>query len=192
MSRSAKVLTLAMILVGMSGCATPNMKLSEPGNEMEKVPQDKALIMFLRPARMGFKISAAVYDGDEFIGFVPYQQKLAYLAEPGEHLFMVVSEAADFMSATLQAGKKYYATVVPRKRAWRARFSLLPVTQSALAEPEMRQHIQEARFIKNKDLAYQWAERNHDSVLHKKSAVYESWMKKDAADRQHLAAEDGR
>ncbi len=60
-----------------SRCAAPKMNLSIPvGNEINLQKDDKALVYFIRPDKLGFKIHAAVYDDETFIGFVPYNQKL--------------------------------------------------------------------------------------------------------------------
>lgn len=131
----------------------------------------KALVMFLRPSALGLLIHASVHDGDKLIGMVPYNCKLAYQADPGKHTFMVVSEAADFMTADLEAGKTYYAQVVPRMGAWRARFSLWPV--------------------ENKPSAYEWEKASQSSILEKKEAYHRKWLTKSDAERPHLSATDG-
>ena len=77
-----------------------------------------------------FAIQSTVFDvtddAPRMVGIVSAKTKIAYEVAPGEHHFMVVSEAADFMRADLAAGKTYYALVTPRMGVWRARFSLLP------------------------------------------------------------------
>jgi len=186
-----KAFLVAGALIIAGGCASPNMKLSDPATA-EVVPgADKALVYFLRPKEMAFKIHAAVYDGDELVGFVPYNQKLPYLAEPGEHMFMVISEAADFMKADLLPGQTYYAQVVPRMGAWRARFSLWPVTKEQLATESVRKWIDAARPIQNKQNAYEWAENNRNSVMKKKDAYFPKWQTKPADKQPYLAPEDG-
>ena len=186
------VLLVSMIaLTQLFGCASPNMKLSQPANAIEQAPQDKVLVTFIRPSRLGFAISAAVYDGENFIGFVPYQTRLDYLAEPGEHIFMVVSEAGDFMKADLLAGKQYFVKVVPRMGAWRARFSILPIHKADLATPEVQQWIQEAKPVENIEAAYEWAKENQPSAMHKKEVYFEKWMEKDEQARPYLAPDDG-
>jgi hypothetical protein len=47
---------------------------------------------------------------------------------------MVVAENADFMNATLDAGKTYYVLVKPRPGMWKVRFSLIPIHKDAGAE----------------------------------------------------------
>jgi hypothetical protein len=188
-----KVAVLAVLAVILQGCVTPgpNMKLSEPDSVQVKASQDKALVYFIRPIALGFAVNAAVYDGDKFVGFVPYNQKLPYLANPGEHMFMVVSEAADFMKADLLPGKTYYAEVIPRMGAWRARFSLKPVSKGELQQSGMKQAINNARLIRNKKEAYDWAESNKGSALSKKEAYFVKWQEKPAEAQPFLKPEDG-
>ncbi len=45
---------------------------------------------------------------------------------------MVVSEAADFAKADVEAGKTYYVLVTPRMGWWKARFSLRPLMREQL------------------------------------------------------------
>ena len=181
----------ALLFLSM-GCAAPTMNLSIPVTVTETIAPDtdRALVYFLRPKTLGFKIHAAVYDDESFIGFVPYGQKLPYSTEPGEHLFMVVSEAADFMKAELSAGKTYYVEVVPRMGAWRARFSLSPYTKDQLQTEAVRKIINNGRLINNNQKAYEWDVSNHSSVLHKKEAYYPKWMSKDESARPFLTKED--
>ncbi|WP_321491742.1 hypothetical protein [uncultured Desulfobacter sp.] len=179
-----------VLLFVFIGCAAPTMNLSVPVTETIAPNIDKAIVYFLRPKSLGFKIHAAVYDDETFIGFVPYGQKLPYVAEPGEHLFMVVSEAADFLKAELLAGKTYYVEVVPRMGAWRARFSLSPYTKEQLETQTVQKFIKEGRLIQNNEKAYEWDNSNHGSVLEKKMAYYPKWLSKDESARPFLNKED--
>lgn len=191
--RNIKSILLMLIIGLLVGCAgTPNMTHSIYGGEVTKPEQGKALVIFMRPSMLGFLINAAVYDDEKFIGIVPYQSKLAYMADPGEHRLMVVSEAADFMKAELEAGKTYYALVQPRMGAWRARFSLEPVTSAQLSGDEFKQWLTEGKFVKNGESAYMWSKNSHDSVLDKKAKYLPVWMQKTEAERPFLRKEDGR
>ncbi len=180
----------AIFVLTFFGCATPNMKLSQP-TEMTITPNSgKALVYFIRPQKLGYLINAAVYDGEEFIGFISYNQKLPYLASPGEHRFMVISEAADFMDAELLPNKTYYAQVIPRMGAWRARFSLLPVTKNEIYTSRVKAWIEKAQLIENKPSAYDWAKENRASVLEKKEAYLKKWLEKDKDQRPYLHPDD--
>ncbi|MBN2418403.1 MAG: hypothetical protein JXL81_03385 [Deltaproteobacteria bacterium] len=189
MKRFVKYVGVLLLLI-LAGCASPRMNLSVPVNTIISPDKDKALVYFIRPEKIGFKIHAAVYDDAEFIGFVPYNQKLPYLAEPGRHLFMVVSEAADFMEADLLPGKTYYVKVRPRMGAWRARFSLAPITKELLQTKDFKKELNKARLINNDEKAYKWAAENRSSVLNKKSSYYEKWMTKDKSERPFLMKDD--
>ena len=193
MNRRWKYFLVWVFITALGGCVTPepNMKLSQVMEKPLQPGPDEALIYFLRPDYRAFPIHAAVYDGDEFIGFAPYNQKLGYLASPGRHTFMVVSEAADFMTADLVAGRTYYAQVVPRMGAWRARFSLWAITRQQLGTEEVRGWIEAASPIQNKQEAYTWAENNANSVKTKRDAYYAKWITKSDDLRPHLKAEDG-
>ena len=63
-------------------------------------------------------IQASVYDvtsgAPEFIGIVSNDTKISYMTSPGEHMFMVVGESADFLKASVVEGKTYYTVVSPR------------------------------------------------------------------------------
>lgn len=191
--RNIVSIILAFFIVAIAGCAaTPNMDHSVYGGDVTRPDQGKALVIFMRPSQLGFLINSVVYDDEKFIGMVPYQSKLAYMAEPGEHRFMVVSEAADFMKAELEAGKTYYALVTPRMGVWRARFSLAPVTGDQIDDGGMQVWLRETKFVKNNDSAYAWAKQNHASVLEKKAEYLAKWMQKPEAERPFLRKGDGR
>jgi len=186
-----KLLIVYIFSTLLFGCASPNMRLSQLSTDEIKPNANKALVNFIRPSKKGFAINAAVYDGDKLIGFVPYGQRLPYLASPGEHTFMVISESADFMKADLLAGKTYYAKVVPRMGLWRARFSLLPVSRADLESSKVQKFIKESRLIKNKEDANKWDKKNRNSVLKKQKAYFSKWQKKAENKRPYLRAEDG-
>lgn len=185
-----KLLIIGLVSILMIGCAAPNMKFSVPSSATIDQPTDKAVVYFIRPNSLGYKINAAVYDDETFIGFVPYNQKLPYFAEPGEHLFMVVSEAADFLKAELVAGKIYYVQVVPRMGAWRARFSLAPVTKEDLQTTQVQKWISTCRLIENKEGAGQWAIDNEASVVSKRKSYLEKWNEKGPDNQPFLKADD--
>jgi hypothetical protein len=149
----------------------------------------KALILFLRPEERGGNVQAVVYDGAQFIGVSSVSWAIAYLADPGTHRFMVISEAADFMDADLVAGRIYYAQVRPRMGAWRARFSLSPLSVRTDARA-IEGWVAESRLATANDAGREWAARNRPSVLEKKAAWEPKWLEK--ADRPVLHADDGR
>jgi len=92
-------------------------------------------IVFMRPHAYGGAIQASVFDvtgrGDaKFIGIITMHTQISYPVRPGRYTFMVVGESADFMEAEIVSGKSYYALVIARPGAWKARFSFVPVRQN--------------------------------------------------------------
>ena len=88
-------------------------------------------VVFMRSSLVGAAIKTSVYevtDGQtKFIGIMKNKTKLSYETTAGNHIFMVVSEAADFMEANIATGKTYYSMITPRTGAWKARFSMIPI-----------------------------------------------------------------
>lgn len=174
----------------LMGCASPNMKYSMPLTENLERPENSALIYFIRPQKIGYKVNAVVYDNDRSVGFVPYGQKLPYFVQPGQHLFMVVSESADFMTADIAPGKTYYIEVKPRMGVWRARFSLAPVTRKMLETDKVQKWISNARLIENTPEAQTWAAQNNENVLAKRNDYLGEWDQKAESNKPHLHTDD--
>ncbi len=126
-SNALKLLALLSMFL-LAGCAGSSSYMSDvpPERANYTTQPDQALVVFMRPSGFGFAIQSSVFDiVDEnpvFVGIVSAKAKVAYYVNPGERRFMVISESADFMDATLEAGKVYYALVTPRMGVWKARF----------------------------------------------------------------------
>jgi hypothetical protein len=193
--------SVALLLVlGLTGCQSSLMTKAGAG---EPRPEPgKALVVFLRASSLGGAIQSSVYDtgdkADKFIGIVSTKTKIAYQAEPGDHLFMVVAENADFMVAHLDAGKTYYALVSPRMGMWKARFSLLPIHNRADAKYSMqsadfREWMAKTDWVTVSPAAEQWY-RDHAADIQAKKADYmRRWNTADAQQRAELTlpADDG-
>src|SRR4051794_24787244 len=105
---------LVLSLVGvLAGCAGPGV-MTKSEQPVTARP-DQALVVFMRSTFVGSAVSASVFDvsgkNNKLVGIVNNGTKVGYVVPPGEHTFMVVSEAADFMKASVAAGKTYYALV---------------------------------------------------------------------------------
>lgn len=153
-------------------------------NQSPVPAEGKALVVFVRSSFVGNNISASVYeapDGEtKFIGIVQNKQKVAYQAEPGVHRFMVIAENADFVDATLEAGKTYYILVSPRMGAWKARFSLLPIHPDAKAEyntqsADFKKWMQKTNYVEATESNVRWYEKNKASIEEKKADYLKKW-----------------
>ena len=144
------------------------------------------------------QISASAFDvtgsDTKFIGIISSGTKVSYDLTPGEHTLMVVGESADFMKATVLAGKTYYALVTPRMGAMKARFSFDPVRQSQLAGKEFSKWDSSCDLVENTPESLAWAEKNAGSIGGKRARYWPAWSEKpqDQRDAQTLKEEDGR
>lgn len=189
-----------VLLAGLAGCQSSLMVRSNKGEP--KPEPGKALVVFLRPSSFGGAIQSSVYDthdkGDRFIGIVSSKTKIAYQADPGDHLFMVIAENADFMVAHLDAGKTYYTLVSPRMGVWKARFSLLPIhnrpdVKYSTQSSDFREWMDKTAWVDVTPQAERWY-REHAADLQSKKVEYmRRWDTADARQRAELTmpASDG-
>ena len=156
-------------------------------------------ITFMRATSYGGNVAASVFDVTDsgeakFIGIVRPWNKLVYPVRPGLYTFMVVSEAADFMQATVVGGKTYYALVTPRMGAWKARFSFKPVRADEIDGNQFAGWDRKTKLVTNTPTTQAWARDNASSVADKRDRYWPEWSSKSQSekDAQTLRAEDGR
>ena len=188
------VVSLALIILS-SGCSTSYMKVVPSERAVFKPEQDKAMMVFMRATAYGGAIQSSVFeiidDKALLVGIVSAKKKVACSIAPGEHLFMVIGENADFMSANVQAGKAYYALVTPRMGMWKARFSLKPIKQEELQSKDFKKWQNSCKWVENTPKSIQWAESNMNSILKKYQKYYPKWMDKSESARPRLMPQDG-
>jgi len=194
-SRKARVAGAGLALVLASGCAGPikRMKLAEP--EYAPVPAPgKAMVVFMFPGRGAVQSSVfEIRDNAPVLaGVLTTKAKVAYQAEPGKRLFMVVGESGDFMGADLVAGKTYYARVAPRMGVWKVRFSLRPVHKAEWGGADLAEWLADCRWVEKVADSEAWAQENMESIRSKYADYHPKWMEKPEEERPVLFAEDGR
>ena len=187
---------LMVVALALAGCAGPGSM--QKADQAPAVKPDQALIVFMRSTFVGSAVSASVFDvtskDTKFVGIVNNGTKVGYYVPPGQHTFMVVSEAADFMQATVAAGKTYYALVTPRMGMWKARFSLKPVRGSELGGSDFAGWDSGTQFVVNSAQSKDWAAANGADIAQKRAAYWPEWNSKAAEARaeQTLNVNDGR
>ena len=197
----AKLLMLLAAMLLATGCASSRM-VDSAQQELIAPSADKAQIVFLRSSFVGSAIQSVIYDatgdGADFIGILSNGKKLAHTVGPGKHVFMVVSEAADFMVAEVVGGKTYYAIVTPRMGAWKARFSMHPVRNGGPGEFQVGSDrfqgwLSGAALSENTADSYAWAEENRSSVLQKQANYTTVWQQKSPSElaERTLNPDDG-
>ena len=176
-------------LLFLSGCASSKMRVQD-NQDLIAPDSDMAQIVFMRSTFTGSAISASLFDvtdGEpEFIGILSNATKLAHSVTPGKRIFMVVSEAADFMEADLVAGKTYYSMVTPRMGAWVARFSMHPVRNGGegdfqYSSERFQKWLKKTNFVENTAESQTWFEATRSDIKMKQQKYWEVWQKKTPA-----------
>lgn len=114
-----------VVLLGLTGCKSiPKYMREAEGTAPLRAPPDKALVVFVRSAKLGFAIRAHVMDDQaNFLGTAIAGGHFAVARAPGPQKFVVWSEVTDILVADLAPGLVYFVEVVPRMGVMRARFS---------------------------------------------------------------------
>jgi hypothetical protein len=167
-----------------------------PDEQVNYAPNsDQAFIVFMRPSGFAPAIQSSVFElmGDDpkLIGIIAAKKKVGYYAEPGEHLFMVIGESADFLEASIQAGKTYYVLVTPRMGVWKARFSLKPIHKYTPEADKLEEWTRDCHWVEKTIDSDQWAEANKPSIQSKKVKYMETWLQRPENQRPALRIEDG-
>ena len=187
--RNVVLLLAFTMLVG--GCASKNMDLVNADAYVTKPSPGKALVFFIRDTSFGGAIQAALYDETEFIGTSSANTHIAYMANPGKHMFMITGESADFMEADLQAGKTYYADVVPRMGVWKARFSFRPHNGQVDRAAEERS-LSGTKQVSVNASGIAWGEGSRNSAQKMKDKYLPEWQSKSDDTKQILHSDSGR
>ncbi|MGA2410811.1 MAG: hypothetical protein ABSG46_10555 [Candidatus Binataceae bacterium] len=158
-------------------------------------PPGKAMVVFMRPSLIGSALKSPVFDVSVeppvLVGIVSAKKKVAYITDPGVKRFMVVdlAEKAEFMDATLLAGKTYYACIIPRIGLWLGRFSFEPIGQ-AVTDKKLDDDLADTSWVANTPASFEWAQVHAQSIQAKQDEYLQPWL--DEPDKPTLYAADGR
>ena len=188
---TALVLVPILMFIGCAG-AVKNMQPITVDQVQITPDPGKAMVIFMRPSTLGFGIQSSVFELNdnnepELLGIVAAKKKIAAQIEPGEKLFMVIGESADFMSGMLDAGKTYYALVTPRMGWWKARFSLKPIDEETYNSSKFSEWFEacEEWVQKNEDSEF-WASDNMPSIKDKRLEYYPKWRDRKESEKPRL------
>jgi hypothetical protein len=189
-----RILNIALVAIAgltLGACASNHMTPIPSERQTVSPANGKSLIHFMRPTSFGGAIQSTLYDGDDYIGTISANKRLAYQCDPGEHMFMIVGESADFMAADLIAGKTYYVNVQPRMGIGKARFSLNPMN-GQVPQKKIDRWVQATREVEVNEKGEQWAIDHRDSIDNLKSRYLPKWEAKPVDQQQRLLPESGR
>ncbi len=189
-----KLLFVCSLVVFVSGCKSTLMQPSSSPLETNLASNETQMI-FMRSAFTGQAIQASVFDvtsgTPEFIGILSNETKIAHRVTPGERMFMVVGESADFLKAHMQEGKTYYSIASPRMGFWKARFSLHPIRNSGAADAkffydseQFKEIDQETSLVEISEAAKKWAQDNASNIIEKMNKYLPAWEGKEESKRK--------
>lgn len=191
------MVVLGISVLFLTGCAGSSryMKLAQERPNQYHPDKNQSSVVFIRPSGFGFAIDSAIFDitgkDNKVIGIVSAKKKVVYKTNPGEHLFMVTGESGDFMKASLEAGKTYYALVSPRMGMWKARFTFEPVTKAQLSSDEFKQWFDSCELVENTQDTYSWAKENAKSIQSKRDDNIKDWNERPDSEKPSLGPQDG-
>ncbi|MDN4501758.1 hypothetical protein QX776_05065 [Alteromonadaceae bacterium BrNp21-10] len=187
-----KILLSMTLIIAVSGCKST---LMQPATHSvtTNIDATKSQLIFMRSAFTGQAIQASVFDVTsgvpEFIGIVSNDTKVAYETTPGEHMFMVVGESADFLKTDTLGGKTYYSIVSPRIGFWKARFSMHPVRHQGqdgkffYESKDFQEIDKDTDLVVTAKAAQNWARENAQSIKAKLAEYLPEWNAKDESKR---------
>jgi hypothetical protein len=186
--RSIFVFACSALLLG---ACSPKIMLESPTPEISAPASDKAVIVFMRTSFVAGGIGAEIIEIDngelKLVGALPTGNKIAYVTDPGEKVFMAYGTAADFMIAKVEKGKTYYSIVRPN---WGSgAFIPTPIrtdgsTNYNTSIPDFDKWLSDTRLlVKNPD-AQQWFDKNREKYQDIYKRYWAKFIKKSDAQKQ--------
>jgi hypothetical protein len=147
-------------------------------------PKDKALVVFVRPAKLGKAVYFYVLDeNNKLVTLFKGNEHVAITAPPGKHTFYVVSENAGAVQAELGAGRTYIIHTQPKMGLGKARVIVEPVLRSSPNFAESATWVRKTKAGEpDFDKGNKWV-RKHQSAIDKRVGE---------AEASSMGVEDGR
>ena len=188
-------LGFVLLLLVSAGCASVPMEVI-PDQQVQQPSANQSQIVFMRSSFVQDLIQASLFEvrGDkiEFIGILQDDTKIALKTTPGEHLYMVVSTAADFLQADLAPGKTHYVIVKPRIGSWKPRFAMYPISANPSARytntsEDFDEWRKETTLVDLSEAALSWYQQNKAEVEEKRIKYWPEWLEMAAPDKfEHM------
>jgi hypothetical protein len=194
------VSTMVFALLGVGFAYPPK---GQPSSTLEPAsfvaPEDKALVVFVRPApRYKTKrVNFHVFDeSKKLLTAFKGKEHVTIEVAPGKHTFYVVSEDAGLVRAEVAAGRTYVVLTQPKIGILRgARVVVRPVLRNSSDFAESAKWIRETKrgepdFAKGN----KWVKKHEDRINMEIKAAEVDWLKMDEKARGSMTMrpEDGR
>lgn len=137
-----RLMLVPLLLVLSTGAAFAAQPDATAGTEtaaattgaIAPAPADKAQIVFFRPSKFaGSAFGFKVREGENELGKLRSGKYFVSLVEPGEHQYVVHSEAKDVLNLEVEAGETYYVQATMNMGILSGRPNLAPSDEATFA-----------------------------------------------------------
>ncbi len=187
-----------LLILFLSGCSgtVKNMRTISSEEVATTPTEGKAMVIFMRPSGFGYAIQSSVFevknDTSTLVGIVAAKKKVSYELEPGQHIFMGISESAEFMLAELEENKTYYVLITPKMGVWKQRVSLEPIHANEIDPSELNDWLEDCEWVAKSHASEVWVNANKVSIQSKLTKYYPKWINKDLSEKLRLLPQDGK
>ena len=193
--RYCVVLLFALLWVGFVYPTATEPATSE-GPASFVAPKDKALVVFVRPGKLGKAVYFYVIDQNKkLLTLFKGNQHVAITAPPGKHTFYVVSENAGLVRVEFGAGRTYIIHTQPKMGFGKARVIVQPVLRKSTNFAESAKWVRDTKAgDPDFDKGNKWVRKHQDALDKRIGAAEADWASKDDQHRAGLTmgVEDGR
>ena len=129
-------------------------------------PKDKALVVFVRPAKLGKAVYFYVLDeSKKLVTLFKGNEHAAITTLPGKHTFYVVSENAGAVQAELGAGRTYIILTQPKMGLGKARVIVEPILRSSSNFKESAAWVRDTKAgAPDFDKGNKWVRKHQDAI----------------------------
>jgi hypothetical protein len=186
------MLGAALALTGCQGSSEYMQVVREP--KPITAPSDKAVVVFLRPAGLGFAINFAILDQrGNWLGDSVAQTHFSVALPPGEYLFVAWAENTAALKATLTPGRVYAVEVIPTMGFGSARVIMEALTPRHEHWPLLGGWLQQTATLEPLPTGVAHMQQRHDDAVKRVASAQENWAGYSDEDKalRTLRAEDG-
>ena len=159
-------------------------------------PDGKALVVFVRPGKLGKAVNFYVYDASKtLLTLFKGNERAAIAVDPGKQTFYVVSENAGLVRAELGAGRTYVVHTQPKMGFGKARVLVNPVRRDSPEFAESAEWLSDTKVaVPDFAKGNKWTRKNQASLSKRIADAEAEWSSLDDKARaaRTMRVEDGR
>jgi hypothetical protein len=194
--RTGVVAVAAVLLVVLlTACFASNYRRTEEAGTVPKPSPGKSMVVFLRPATVGFGADFRVYEGERLMGVVGSETYVYYEMSPGKHSLAALSYSGNsvgnmyYLETDLAANKTYYVLMRPLYAFTTIFVILEPITPKDDQWKQVGALLSQCRRSELVEEAYAWEQKNADQIRTARRKADIEWQTKQ--DKRPIKPEDG-